>query len=362
MSKLQDLSWYAKPISKFINKLPSPSEWSKYRLTAPQLSQYQNFGFCANVPCLSNGQVEALLTDYSKILAAVNEENKVASKEWKAASNISDDDEDKKHNNDILSLLHEYHSNETGDPENVLFHCLGHWRITEAFHDLIFHPAVTVPAAQLLYIDSKRKYQGNNNEKGVNETDEDVNNYDEVCVRFWHDQLFAKPPNAGGNVAWHQDYSYWTRTKPMQHLTVHIALDQQTPENGAIAYIPGSHEWYRTDEVTGELLPLPITDLHFIDMDSIFDVLTEEEKEKWSIHVCELGPGEAVFHHPLTVHGSFPNRSTKARRAAVLNYFKDGTYSNTNDPLLNGMDVVPKGDKLQTAFNPIVYDPIWNQQ
>ena len=24
-----------------------------------------------------------------------------------------------------------------------------------------------------------------------------------------------------------QDYSYWTRSVPMQHLTVHIALDQQ---------------------------------------------------------------------------------------------------------------------------------------
>ena len=39
-------------------------------------------------------------------------------------------------------------------------------------------------------------------------------------VRMWHDQLFAKPAGYGGCVAWHQDFSYWTRTYPMQHLTV----------------------------------------------------------------------------------------------------------------------------------------------
>ena len=57
-------------------------------------------------------------------------------------------------------------------------------------------------------------------------------------VRFWHDQLFAKPARHGGGVAWcvrlfsmarvawwslslrcrHQDYSYWTRTTPMNHM------------------------------------------------------------------------------------------------------------------------------------------------
>eukprot|EP01084_Bolivina_argentea_P239041 401714_1 len=75
----------------------------------------------------------------------------------------------------------------------------------------------------------------------------------------------------------------------------------------------------------------------------------------------KLKPGEAVFHHALSVHGSFPNRSKTARRAAVLNYFRDGTYSNTDEALLSGIDVVPKGHKLQTAFHPVVYDPLWKE-
>ena len=62
-------------------------------------------------------------------------------------------------------------------------------------------------------------------------------------MRFWHDQLFCKPAQHGGVVAWHQDYSYWTRTKPMAHLTCWIGLDDATKDNGCLQYLPGSHRW-----------------------------------------------------------------------------------------------------------------------
>ena len=38
------------------------------------------------------------------------------------------------------SLLYEFHANQSGDPDQVLMHCLGHWRLTPAFHDLPFLP------------------------------------------------------------------------------------------------------------------------------------------------------------------------------------------------------------------------------
>ena len=49
-------------------------------------------------------------------------------------------------------------------------------------------------------------------------------------------QAFVKPAAAGAVVQWHQDYSYWDRTGPMAHLTVHIALDDQTADNGALLH------------------------------------------------------------------------------------------------------------------------------
>lgn len=41
-------------------------------------------------------------------------------------------------------LLYEFHSNQSGDDDNVLVHVLGHWRLTALFHDLVFHPKVVV--------------------------------------------------------------------------------------------------------------------------------------------------------------------------------------------------------------------------
>ena len=123
----------------------------------------------------------------------------------------------------------------------MLFHALGAWRIGVAFHDLLWHPAFTVPASQLLG----------------------------GAVRFWHDQLFCKPPRHGGVVAWHQDYSYWTRTAPMAHLTAWIALDDSDEANGSVRYIPGSHRWNL----------LPITGLAG-DMEAIRQVLTRRTTSK----------------------------------------------------------------------------------
>jgi hypothetical protein len=47
-------------------------------------------------------------------------------------------------------LFHEYHSNESTDPNRVVFHALGAWRVLPGFHDLLWNPAFLVPASQLL--------------------------------------------------------------------------------------------------------------------------------------------------------------------------------------------------------------------
>ncbi len=201
----------------------------------------------------------------------------------------------------------------------MLFHALGAWRITPGFHDVLWRPSFTVPASQLLG----------------------------GSVRFWHDQLFCKPARHGGVVAWHQDYSYWTRTKPMAHLTCWIGLDDATRANGCMHYVPGSHTW--------DLLP--ITGLAG-DMEAIRKVLTPEQFARFEKPVAiELKKGEATFHHPLMIHGSFANETDRPRRATVINVFRDGVVSDSDTPPLEGVPPIPKGQKMSGQFFPLLYDP-----
>jgi hypothetical protein len=85
-------------------------------------------------------------------------------------------------------------------------------------------------------------------------------------------------------------------------------------------------------------------------MNSIQSVLTDEQKENFKPVAIELKRGEASFHHPLMVHGSFENKTDRPRRAAVLNVFRDGVRSNSDQPLLAGVPAIPIGNKLQGQF------------
>jgi ectoine hydroxylase-related dioxygenase (phytanoyl-CoA dioxygenase family) len=183
---------------------------------------------------------------------------------------------------------------------------------------LLWNPAFLVPASQLLG----------------------------GAVRFWHDQLFCKPARHGGVVAWHQDYSYWTRTTPLAHLTCWIGLDDSTRENGCLNYVPGSHLWPD--------LPKPVLTG---EMDGIRGSLPEELKDKFKPVAVELKKGESAFHHARTMHGSGANDTPKPRRATVINVFRDGVMSNADEPLLTGVPVIPRGERMGGQFFPLLFEP-----
>jgi ectoine hydroxylase-related dioxygenase (phytanoyl-CoA dioxygenase family) len=197
----------------------------------------------------------------------------------------------------------------------------GAWMVDEAFHDAVFNARVTVPASQLMQTKS---------------------------VRFWHDQIFYKPASHGGVVAWHQDYSYWTCTEPMGHLTVFIGLDATTQENGCLHLVPGSHRWPL----------LPMTQLFGGEdcMERIKEVLSTEQLEQFKPEPLPLRAGEASFHHPLTVHGSYANRTDRPRRALVLNYMLPDTRSASDEPLMPGSEPVPRGQMVSGDWFPKVIE------
>jgi ectoine hydroxylase-related dioxygenase (phytanoyl-CoA dioxygenase family) len=284
-----DLSTQHRPITNLFGHL---DECDRYRLSDEQIEFFGANGYLAGIRLLSDEQVEVLRAELTELT-------------------------DPSH--PASELFYEFHTNESADPNKALFHALGAWRVAPAFHDLLWNPAFIMAASQLL---------GGR-------------------VRFWHDQIFSKPAQHGGVVAWHQDYSYWTRSQPMAHLSCWIGLDDSTRENGCVHYVPGSHFWNL----------LPVTGLAD-EMNSIQSVLTDEQRKNFKPVAIELERGEASFHHPLMVHGSFENRADHPRRAAVLNVFRDGVISNSDQPLLAGVPAIPIGNKLQGQFFPLLFDPL----
>lgn len=287
----EDLSTHHQPITNLFNWPNHASDWDQYRLTNDQIDFFNANGYLAGIRLLNALQIETLRRE----LAPLTDPNHPGHQ-----------------------LFYEFHSNESTNPDTVLFHALGAWRIAPGFHDLLWNPAFLVPASQLLG----------------------------GAVRFWHDQLFCKPAHHGGVVAWHQDFSYWTRTQPMAHLSCWIGLDDSTRENGCVHYIPGSHRWNL----------LPVTGLAN-DMHAIQTVLTDEQKTHFRPVPIELKAGECSFHHPMMVHGSFENRSDRPRRGAVINVFGDGVCSASDDPLLDGVPAIPAGSKMDGPFFPLLFDP-----
>lgn len=130
----------------------------------------------------------------------------------------------------------------------------------------------------------------------------------------------------------------------MQHLTCWTGLDDATIENGCLQYIPKSHTWglLNAPELAGN-------------MDGILEGLSKEQRSNFNPIPVELNAGHATFHHPLLLHGSYENKSDMPRRAFVLNVFADGTISNTNEVLLSGVPPIPKGQKMEGRFFPLLF-------
>jgi ectoine hydroxylase-related dioxygenase (phytanoyl-CoA dioxygenase family) len=80
-------------------------------------------------------------------------------------------------------------------------------------------------------------------------------------------------------------------------------------------------------------------------------------QEKFKPVAIELKKGEATFHHARTMHGSGANDTPRPRRATVINAFLDGVMSDTDEPLLAGVPVIRRGERMGGQFFPLLYEP-----
>jgi phytanoyl-CoA hydroxylase len=130
----------------------------------------------------------------------------------------------------------------------------------------------------------------------------------------------CKPPIDGHAVLWHQDGGYW-RLEPMRAVTLWLAIDESTVENGCLWMVPGSHRLpvcgIKVQKDQDNMLG-SIVDLDGLDQAAADLVRTTPEV------AIELQPGDVSVHHPHVLHHSLPNRSNKRRCGLDIGYTDTG--------------------------------------
>lgn len=126
-------------------------------------------------------------------------------------------------------------------------------------------------------------------------------------IMFMSDKLVFKSGILPTPTPWHCDIAYWknTRTK----LSVWIALDNVTAENGALKVLPGGHlqEWQhdQPEQTPGVEFNNRIQDLNGQDSHTI---------------TCEMSAGSALFFSDRLPHSSHPNSNGADRYSIISTY------------------------------------------
>ncbi len=131
-------------------------------------------------------------------------------------------------------------------------------------------------------------------------------------------ETFSKPARIGSGVPYHQDNAYFCQTPP-DMLTVWVAIDSVTVENGSVHFIKGSHKSgmlsSKPSGVTGNSIGLAVAS-------------DTPESEQFC---ATLAPGDATIHHCEVIHHSNPNLTEHSRLGLLFVY--RGTHTQTDAAL-----------------------------
>lgn len=162
-------------------------------------------------------------------------------------------------------------------------------------------------------------------------------------TRIWHDQALIKRPWANPT-SWHLDTPFWSFSD-RRALSIWVALDDATYENGCLYFIPGSYHTTTFDNPgIGK------------NMDAIFDFYPQFIQSK-SVAV-PMKAGSCSIHNGLTIHGAGANMTNGFRRAMTCAYMPDGATFNGIKNILTDEQVarLNVGDLLNDETqNPLIY-------
>ena len=130
-----------------------------------------------------------------------------------------------------------------------------------------------------------------------------------VCPLAHHNCIMTKEPRHSSDTGWHQDIRYWSFTRP-ELVNMWLALGTETPENGCLKLIPGTHRLkFERDQFDENLFLRE-------------DHPANQPLLAKAIH-APLEPGDVLFFHALTFHAATRNYSTETKLSAVFTFRPD---------------------------------------
>lgn len=131
-------------------------------------------------------------------------------------------------------------------------------------------------------------------------------------IALFASHYISKPPFSGRPVLWHQDGAFWP-LEPMNVVTLWLAVDESTPENGCLRVIPGS----QADELH-DVRPRA-------DVDNVLGSEVAAEVDESRAVDLVMAPGDVEVHHPRILHASSANTSPRRRCGLTIRYIPTST-------------------------------------
>lgn len=129
-------------------------------------------------------------------------------------------------------------------------------------------------------------------------------------IGLWSSHFICKDPYVGRATPWHEDSAYWkSRVSSLDKIvTIWLALDPTTQENGCMRVIPGTHtngfsEYERVDRAT-----------------NTFGSQIKNVDDSEAVYF-ELDRGECSLHDARIIHGAKANTSAHRRCGYTMRYF-----------------------------------------
>jgi phytanoyl-CoA hydroxylase len=131
-----------------------------------------------------------------------------------------------------------------------------------------------------------------------------------------HNCIMTKQPRYSSETGWHQDIRYWSFERP-ELISVWLALGRETPHNGCLYLIPGTHRMQFGRERLDDALFLRK------DLPENAALISQEV-------AAELEPGDALFFHCRTFHAAGRNLTDQTKFSAVF------TFRSADNPPIPG--------------------------